>query len=320
MQKDLIVLLGMLSVFFAILSASFPFIMGDNSKSRLKAIRSRRESMKKQFSVKTEKVISLRERLNKQTTFGKISDKLNLKKFFNMEKLKNKLLVAGWRDSSTLPKFLVLNILTPFMLTGVVYWMIYMGPFKNNFPYPTFKPLVVLAGCLLGYYLPTLMLNNAIEKRGVCLTQQFPDALDLLLVCIEAGLSVDTAMMRVSVEMNESLPEISEEFEQTGAELALLGDRPQCYRNLIMRTERVEGFKQLANAMSQSDQYGSSMAASLRAMSEDARKHRTIEIEKKASSLNTKMTIPMIVFILPCMFLILLGPVVVNVLGIHKNE
>lgn len=296
----------------AIIMAAFG---GDTSRSRLKAIRAKRQHVRDDQAKKAPQKVSLKERITHQSFAARMSERLRLNRLVNMDKLKMRLLMAGWRDPATLPKFLLVHLVLPLFLGGYVFWAVYSGPLGPRIP-QTFHPVAVLGGVVLGLMLPSIMLKNAATNRVIKLQRQFPDALDLMLVCVEAGLAVDQSFMRVTEEIGHTIPEIAEEFALTGAELAFLGDRPQAYQNMVTRTGQSE-FKSLSTALSQSEAYGTSVGGALRALSEDSRKMRMMGIEKQAGGLGPKMTIPMIIFILPCMFLVLIGPSIIQVMGLH---
>ena len=313
-MKSAVLAAGILATLLVFAAVAMPLMSGDSGRSRLKAIRARRDQYREDLTVKTPKTSSIRDRLTQKSTAAKLSEKLNLRRFVNMDRLKAKLIMAGWRDPNTLPKFLVIHLVLPFAVAGYLGWAIYAGPLG---PHVTgiLRPLAVAGGSLLGLCLPSIMVSNAAQNRQKKLSKQFPDALDLMLVCVEAGLSIEQSFMRITEEIGDSIPEVAEEFALTGAELSFLGDRPAAYVNMVARTQMTE-FKGLATALSQSESYGTSVGGSLRQLSEDSRKMRVLMVEKKAGGLGPKMTIPMIMFVLPCMFMVLIGPSVIQVMAL----
>ena len=318
LMKSVVLSMGTLAALLAVLAIAMPFMGGDSGRARLKAIRAKREAFREDLAVrKKPKGLSLRERMAKKSLSMKISERLNLSKFVNMDRLRNKLVQAGWRDPNTLPKFLVVRLILPFAVAGYLAFTIYAGALGPSIK-PPLRPFAVLGGALLGVFIPGIMVSNAIQNRAKKLTRQFPDALDLMLVCVEAGLSIEQAFMRITEELGEAIPEIAEEFALTGAELSFLGDRKQAYVNMVSRTGLQE-FKSLATALAQSDDFGTSIGSSLRALSEDSREMRVLMVEKAAGKLSPKMTIPMILLILPCMFMVLIGPAVIQVMAIKNS-
>jgi len=311
LAKMLIVLAGASAAVLAVAAVAMPLMADDSERSRLKAIRVRREQVRKESSRKP-KELSLHDRVRRKTLSEKVSKRLNLRRFVNIGQLKMRLAQAGWRDPNTLPKFLTAHLVLPLAAGAYLAFAVYGGAWTASIA-PAYRPAVVFGGALASLFLPSLFVVNATQRRQKKLSLQFPDALDLMLVCVEAGLSVDYSFMRITNEMGHAIPEVSEEFALTGAELSFLGDRPRAYVNLVERTMLPE-FKALATVLSQAEGYGTSVSGALRSLTEDSRKMRMLAIEKKAGSLGPKMTIPMIVFILPCMFVVLLGPAVIQAL------
>jgi len=165
----------------------------------------------------------------------------------------------------------------------------------------------VLLATWIGYYLPVLMLRNRISKRQLKLQRAYPDALDLVVICVESGMSVEAAFAKVTEQMMESCPEIAEEFGLTTAELAFLSDRRQAFDNLADRTGMAV-FKSLSTTLQQSEKYGTPVAVGLRVLAKESRDARLALAEKKAAALPPKLTVPMILFFLPVLFIIIGGP------------
>jgi tight adherence protein C len=175
-----------------------------------------------------------------------------------------------------------------------------------------FKLGICIVAAFLGLQAPMLFLRNAISKRQLSIKRAFPDALDLTLICIESGMSVEVAFRKVATEIaTQSIP-LSEEFALTTAELSYLQDRKMAYENLAKRTG-LEGVKSVCLALMQSERYGTPLGQSLRVMAQENRDMRMSEAEKKAASLPPKLTVPMILFFLPCLFIVILGPSYIKV-------
>jgi len=155
-------------------------------------------------------------------------------------------------------------------------------------------------------------LKNAIAKRQLSIKRAFPDALDLLLICIESGMSIEVAFRKVSTEIVSQSIALSEEFTLTTAELSYLQDRKVAYENLAKRTA-LEGVKSVCLALQQSERYGTPLGQSLRVMAQENRDMRMNEAEKKAAALPPKLTVPMILFFLPVLFVVILGPTGIKV-------
>ncbi len=176
----------------------------------------------------------------------------------------------------------------------------------------TVKLGICIAAAYLGLQAPMLFLKNAISKRQLSIKRAFPDALDLLLICIESGMSVEVAFRKVATEIASQSMALSEEFALTTAELSYLQDRKVAYENLAKRTG-LEGVKSVCLALMQSERYGTPLGQSLRVMAQENRDMRMTEAEKKAAALPPKLTVPMILFFLPCLFIVILGPTYIKI-------
>jgi len=163
----------------------------------------------------------------------------------------------------------------------------------------------------VGYYLPTILLRNLIERRQLSITRAFPDALDLLLICVESGMSVEAGFSRVAAEVGTQSPELAEEMALTTAELSFLPDRSQAYENLAIRTD-LPGVKAVTTSLIQAERYGTPVGTALRVMAEENRSMRMQAAEKKAAALPAQLTVPMIVFFLPVLFMVILGPAAIR--------
>jgi tight adherence protein C len=166
---------------------------------------------------------------------------------------------------------------------------------------------------MFGFMGPDLFIKNAISKRQTAMRKGLPDALDLMVICAEAGLSLDAMLKRVSEEFAQSSPELAEELQLTSLEVGFLPDRRQALQNLNNRTN-MPGIRGVVNALIQSDKYGTPLAQSLRVLSHEFREERMLRAEEKAARLPAMMTVPMIVFILPPLFIVLIGPAILRVI------
>ncbi len=165
-------------------------------------------------------------------------------------------------------------------------------------------------------HVPSLFLKNRIQHRQLSIRRAFPDALDLLLICVESGMSVEAGFKRVAAEIGTQSIPLAEELTLTTAELSYLQDRRQAYQNLAIRTN-LEGVKSVCMALQQAERYGTPMATTLRVMSQENRDMRMAEAEKKAAGLPPKLTVPMIVFFLPVLFIVILGPAAIRVMAVQ---
>jgi tight adherence protein C len=181
---------------------------------------------------------------------------------------------------------------------------------------PLIKIGISIGAAYLGMLSPNLFLKNRIQRRQLSIKRAFPDALDLLLICIESGMSVEAAFQKVSVEVGTQSVELAEELTLTTAELSYLPDRRQAYDNLARRVG-LEGVKAVCLALQQAERYGTPLGTTMRVLAQENRDMRMSEAEKKAAGLPPKLTVPMILFFLPVLFVVILGPAAIRVMALH---
>jgi tight adherence protein C len=174
------------------------------------------------------------------------------------------------------------------------------------------KLAAVVGGIALGFYAPNLYLKNLADNRRTKIMQSFPDSLDMMLICVESSMSIEMALQRVGQEIATASVELAEEFALTTAELSYLPERRMAYENLARRTNH-PGVKAVAMALTQAEKYGTPVGQALRVMAKENRDLRLAEAEKKAASLPPKLTVPMIVFFLPVLFAVIIGPALIQV-------
>lgn len=226
------------------------------------------------------------------------------------ERLRDRLAQAGLRSAAARPAFLVAKLLGPFAAGLLALVLVYGADFGGKTPA---SRLVALVGAVLvGFYLPDLYLSNRAAKRRQALQRSLPDGLDLLVVCAEAGLSLDVALNRVAEEIGSSSPELAEEFGLTAVELNFMPDRRQALLNLGRRVD-LPAMRGVVNTLVQTEKYGTPLSQSLRVLSAEFRDQRMLKAEEKAARLPATLTVPMIVFILPTLFIVLMGPAILDV-------
>jgi tight adherence protein C len=223
----------------------------------------------------------------------------------------NRLKTAGLRSQNALNVFLTLRFLLPFVFGGLAaIWIYGLG----NLPEKTamVRFCVVLGAATLGFYAPNIYVTNRITKRHQSIKRAWPDALDLMLICVESGNSIESGMRKVSEEMADQSAELAEEMVLTMAELSFLQDRRTAYENFATRTQ-LDGVKALTQALIQAERYGTPIGQALRVLAQEGRDERMNEAEKKAAALPPKLTVPMIVFFLPVLVAVILGPAGIRV-------
>ena len=287
-----------------------PFFATEGLTKRMKAVASERERIRqreRERLAKSEKV-SLRQ--TPKQFVSRVVEDFNLGKWLAQESARQKLVMAGYRGQAPYVTFLFFRMVTPIvMLIGAVVYVFVLSHLKQSMP---IKIGMCVGAAFFGLQAPMLFLKNAITKRQLAIKRAFPDALDLLLICIESGMSIEVAFRKVSMEIGAQSVALAEEFTLTTAELSYLQDRKVAYENLASRTG-VEGVKSVCLALQQSERYGTPLGQSLRVMAQENRDMRMNEAEKKAAALPPKLTVPMIVFFLPCLFVVILGPTGIKV-------
>ena len=307
--STLIILASVAGPFLTIIAFVLPFVRPDPIAARLRTVSRRREELRLRHQDGQPQRSRLRRA--RPTLFGTIADKLKLRHLFAGDELKAKLLQANWRDPNAVAKFATARAGAPILLALRTVYGLYGG---DQSPInPEMRPAAVFAAVVVGVYLPNLLMQNAIQKRQAAFTLGFPDALDLLLICVESGLSMEAAFGRVAREIGESYPELAEEMELTTAELAYLPDRRVALENLTARAG-LPSVKAVVTTLIQADRYGTPLTAALRTAAQENRDHRLAMAEKKAASLPATLTVPMIVFFLPVLFVVILGPTVIQLM------
>ena len=292
-----------IACFATIMTVALPAFQSDKLETRLKEVTNRREQLRRQNRA------SLNQRGLKQNQgegFMKNTvDKLDLQKLLEDPNVKDKLLQAGLRGGAPVATFYFFRFALP-ILFGIATFF-YMFVLNVVDWMPQMKIGAVLVGVAAGFYGPNLYVSNLVTKRKQSIMRAFPDALDMMLICVEAGMSIEMAFDKVGSEIGQASTELAEELKLTDAELSYLQDRRVAYDNLAKRTDH-PGVKAVCMALAQAERYGTPLGSSLRVMAKENRDMRIAEAEKKAAALPAKLTVPMIVFFLPVLFLVILGP------------
>ena len=310
----IVAVLVSIAVMATIYTLAAPFLEGDNLQKRMKSVASEREQIRARE----------RARLNNETTTGRASlraknntsvlqvvERLNLRKALVDDKTVNRLKMAGYRSQNALNIFLFARFVLPFILLAVAAVYVFgLGAFADR-P-PAMRLLGVIVAAYVGFYLPNIFISNAVSKRQSSIRRAWPDALDLLLICVESGISMELGMRRVADEIAGQSPALAEEMVLTTAELSFLPDRRVALENLGLRTG-LEDVKAVTQALIQADRYGTPIAQALRVLAQESRDQRMNQAEKKASALPPKLSVPMILFFLPVLIAVILGPAGIQV-------
>ena len=237
--------------------------------------------------------------------------RLNLLRSRHAAEARQRLARAGMRSQDAMVRYLFAQISLPFLFGFLVLADAHL---LNLMPLaPQFRFMPAMAAVLFGFYAPKLYLKNVGDKRAKQIQLGLPDGLDLMVICSEAGLSLDATLVRVSRELANTWPELAEEFGITAAELTFLPERRMAFDNLNARTDS-EGIRGVVNTLQQTAKFGTPLAQSLRVLAAEMRTARMTRAEEKAARLPALLTIPMMIFILPTLFIVLLGPAAINVM------
>ena len=307
----IVTILTAICAFATVLTITMPMLARDRMNHRMRTMAVERDKLR------AERLAEMNSR-DRQGSLRKtpkgfmqqIVTGLNLRKMLDTEELRDRLKRAGLRGQAPLVAFMFFRVAAPasFFL-GAIFYLFVLGGLA--YP-PLIKIMMALAAAFLGSYAPSIFIENLIQKRQTSIKMAFPDALDMLLICVQSGMSVEAALQKVSGEIGNQSLELAEELSLTTAELSYLQDRRQAFENLGRRTG-IAGIKAVATALIQAERYGTAVGQALRVMARENRDMRMAEAEKKAAALPPKLTVPMIVFFLPVLFVVILGPAIIQV-------
>jgi tight adherence protein C len=310
----------MASVFAAIaamatvITLAMPLLARNDLTKRMSAVSIEREKIRQRERERLARGDKVQLRQSPKEYMKRIVDQFNLGKWVGQEQAREKLIQAGYRGQAPYVTYLFFRMVSPIVafITSVFYLFFVLEMDKP----PTVKLGMCLFAAFIGMQLPYLVLKNKIGKRQLSVRRAFPDALDLLLICVESGMSIESAFRKVSQEIGSQSIPLAEELTLTTAELSYLQDRKVAYENLARRTD-LEGVKAVCVALQQSERYGTPLGQTLRVMAQENRDMRMSEAEKKAAALPPKLTVPMILFFLPVLFIVILGPAAIRVMAIQ---
>jgi tight adherence protein C len=300
-----------LAVFSAIVVVAWPYLARDELSTRMRQISSERERIRARERAKLEaqkKQASLR--VEPKKFFKDIVDRFNLSKQAEDGQMVKMLRQAGYRGQNPVFVFLTLRLIMPMIMFAIAALYVFFV-IKLEQPF-MLKLAITLVIAYLGYYAPSIYVRNQITKRQTSVRRAWPDALDLLLICVESGMGIEGAFRKVSEEIGAQSIALAEELSLTTAELAYLQDRRRAYDNLAERTG-LEGVRAVVTALNQAEKYGTPIGTALRVLAQENRDMRMQEAEKKAAALPPKLTVPMILFFLPVLVAVILGPAGIQV-------
>jgi tight adherence protein C len=310
--EDLIVAMAAMTACVSLAAVWMALLNRDPAARRARVLAAQREALRSGMLA----VRRREDRLQAMTIMRQVVDRLQLMRSAQAEKISLKLSRAGWRSKDAVIRYLFARIALPFAFGGGALLLFYgLDAYKLE---STVKLLVSLAAVMFGAYAPDMWVKNAALKRQNKIRKGLPDALDLMVICAEAGLSLDATMRRVADELSKAAPEVADEFGLTSLELGFLEDRKKALENMSLRTDLLT-IRGMVNTLVQAEKYGTPLAHSLRILSAESRTERVMKAEEKAARLPAMMTVPMIIFILPPLFVVLLGPAALDIADAFKN-
>jgi tight adherence protein C len=290
-----------------------PLTKRDTLGVRLKAVANRREELKRR-SRQTLKGKSLRH--TDDSLYKRVVEKLQLSRLLEDPKVIDKLAEAGHRGPRPVSTFYFFRFVMPFV-TAVLFALYLFKVNSLGWSVNT-RAAAVCLGFGLGFYAPNIYITNQAQKRRQAIAAVFPDSLDLLLICVEAGMSIEAAMQKVANEIGSTSVELAEELSLLVAELSYLPERRLAYEGMSKRVN-YPGVRSVMTAMIQSERYGTPLGGALRVMAKENRDLRMSAAEKKAAALPAQLTVPMILFFLPVLFIVILGPAAIHVTDILNS-
>jgi tight adherence protein C len=302
-------IIAFLLVFATVVTVSGPMMGGDQLAKRLKRVTRSREELRQRSREGMDKGAGSLRGKDTRSPFRRVVESLNLAKLLEDPNLKKKMIQAGLRGQGPIFVFYFFRMFAPIGLAALSGLYLFV---LNDMDMAAIQRLAIcIALALAGYYAPGMYLTNKAQKRRDSIMMAFPDALDLLLICVEAGMSIEAAFQKVAAEIGTSSMELAEELSLTNAELSYLQERRQAYENLAYRTNH-PGVKGVSTALIQAERYGTPLGQALRVMAKENRDMRMANAEKKAAALPAKLTVPMIIFFLPVLFVVILGPAIIS--------
>ena len=298
-----------------VLTLAMPYVVNDTLPKRMKAVAFEREKIRQRererLANSSNKVVL---RQSPKAYMKTIVENFNLNKWLGQEQAQTMLVQAGYRGQAPYVTYLFFRMVMPVVALAFTVFYVYVV-LKLDQP-ALVKVGISIGAAYFGMISPNLFLRNKIQRRQLSIRRAFPDALDLLLICIESGMSIEAAFRKVSEEIGSQSVALAEELTLTTAELSYLPDRRQAYDNLTRRTG-IDGVKAVCLALQQAERYGTPLGNAMRVMAQENRDMRMAEAEKKAAALPPKLTVPMILFFLPVLFVVILGPAAIRVMALQ---
>ena len=313
--QTLVAILAALAVFATVYTLTQPLFERDRLASRIKSVAIEREQLRARERARLAAEANRANlRHEPKAYMSSIVDRFNLRKALADDKTVAKLRMAGFRGQAPLVVFLFTRATLPlvFFVLALFYMLV-----VAKIDQPTaIKLLIAVVVAYIGFYAPNLYISNTVSKRQLSVKRAWPDALDLMLICVEAGMSLEGAFRKVGEEIGQQSVELAEELTLTTAELSYLPERRQAFENLGLRTG-LETVRSVMTSLIQAERYGTPLGSALRVLSQENRDQRMNDAEKKAAALPPKLTVPMILFFLPVLMAVILGPAAIQIGHAH---
>jgi tight adherence protein C len=310
-RETLLTILIAMAGFATILTIAAPFLQNDELKARMKLVNDEKEKLKaRQRALAAEP--KLRDQ-KKASLARQVVDTLNLRRVFEAEPSRDLLKQAGLRKENQLVTYLALRLVSPIAagIGAYAYSAILFDDVSTNM-----RIAMTAGAAILGFYLPVIVLKNMVQRRQASIQRAWPDALDLLLICVESGLAIEPALQRVAREIGPASVPLAEELTLMVAELSYLQERRKAFENFGKRTG-LQSVKSVVTSLMQAERYGTPLGTALRVLAQENRDARMNTAERKAAALPPRLTVPMIAFFLPVIFVVILGPSILKVMNIE---
>jgi len=294
----------------AVLTLAMPLLERNELRTRMNAVAIEREKIRARERERLNRSSKPSLRPEPKAYMRRIVDQFQLGKWLGSETAKDKLAMAGYRGRSAEVGFLFFRLVTPVLLLLVT--LFYLFVLEAVQQPPLTKVAISIAAAYIGIKAPEIYLSNVIQKRQLSIKRAFPDALDLMLICVESGMSIEQSFRKVSEEIGSQSVPLAEELTLATAELSFLQDRRSAFENLGKRTG-LEGVRSVATALVQAERYGTPVGSALRTLAQENRDQRLNDAEKKAAALPPQLTVPMILFFLPVLFAVILTPALIQI-------
>ena len=312
--RFLATLLAALGAAATVLTLGMPLLARDDLNRRLKAVAIEREKLRQRERERLARGEKGSLRPSPKQYMKTVVERFNLAKWLGQQEAREKLTQAGYRGQAGYVTYLFFRLVAPIglLILSLFYLFVVL-----DLDLPVLLKLgICLFAAYFGVHVPSLYLQNKITRRQLSIKRAFPDALDLLLICVESGMSIEAAFRKVAQEIGTQSIALAEELTLTTAELSYLQDRRQAYENLAKRVN-LDGVKAVCVSLQQAERYGTPLGQTLRVMAQENRDMRMTAAEKKAAALTPKLTVPMILFFLPVLFVVILGPAAIRIMEMH---